>query len=509
MKARCIRALVLLTALACCASFFVPRALADQEIELDSVYARLRFPDPWLVLTPASLPVYAGILREAGLDPETFETRFAEDGVVAEGWSDAFDDSYRLLVYEDDRSQTLFDISRATSADRKAIAASFSSGQAVRTANLRYQETKWSKAGELGWMLFLRYNVMRDGGIAERGVQYFTIRNGQNYILDWRIGPRRITNRDLARFKEMLGRLTFPMGPDIPPLAARLEISGGFPAETGVGEVRLQGVTEPEAGLLLTRAADGGTETITVGSANRKGEFSLDFSLAEQGDYNLTLTASKDGYADTSVNGTVTYQPGWLAVNIDQQPGEVYDQPTYKLSGTAPAGTELQIVVTGRPAIHRKVGGDGRFGVEIDTALSGQYSIVLIAKLKGFTERRITIEFTRVASEEEERNALRAMVKRATYAQLIRDPDDYMGEVMTFTGDVLEISHGGEVWFIRLDVSRTRDALWPMVVVCDVDPELLPGARITFYARANAPYQEQDAGGSEISVPALSLLWIE
>jgi len=45
--------------------------------------------------------------------------------------------------------------------------------------------------------------------------------------------------------------------------------------------------------------------------------------------------------------------------------------------------------------------------------------------------------------------------------------------------------------------------------VCDADPGLLPGARITFYARANSPYQEQDANGNEISVPALSLLWIE
>jgi hypothetical protein len=80
---------------------------------------------------------------------------------------------------------------------------------------------------------------------------------------------------------------------------------------------------------------------------------------------------------------------------------------------------------------------------------------------------------------------------------------------MTFTGEVTEVSHGAEVWFLRLDVSRSRNAAWPMVLVCDSDPEIAPGARITFYARANVPYQEQDAQGNEISVPALSLLWIE
>jgi len=505
MKAGLKSAIVLWTVLVCCAAFFAPEALAAQVIELDSVHARLSFPDPWLVLTPASLPVYAGLLREAGLDPEAMAARFAEDGVAAEGWSEAFDDSYRLMVREDERSAALFDIGRATAGERRSIAGSFT---AARDTHLRYQVAEWNR-GDLGWVLFLRYNVMQDGDIAGRGVQYFTIRNGKNYILDWQVGARRVTNRDLARFKEMLGGLSFFGGLEIPPPVARLEVTGGMPGETGIGEVRLQGFTEPEAGLVLTRAVGGEQETMSVGSANRRGEFILDFTLDARGDYDLTLTAVKDGYAESSVSGRLTFQPGWLAVNIDHVPEGVHDQPAYRLSGAAPAGAELQILVSGRPPIYRKAGGDGRFSVEIDTSLSGEYSILVIASLRGFTDRRIPIQFTRVASEAEERGALRALAKGATYAQLLRNPEAYVGEVMAFTGDVVEVSHGVGVWFIRLNVSRTRNAEWPMVLVCDADPELLPGARITFYARANSPYLEQDANGEEITVPALSLLWIE
>jgi len=506
MKTAFKSALVLWAALACCAAFRLPAALAAQEIELDSVYARLRFPDPWLVLTPASLPVYAGILREAGLDPDAMEARFADDGVVAEGWSEAFDDSYRLMVREDGRSQTLFDIERATLAQRRGIANAY---LADRNGNLRYQVAEWGRAGPLGWMLFLRYNVMEGSDIIGRGVQYVTIRNGKNYILDWRIGTRRVTNRDIARFREMLDGLTFTEGLPIPPPIARLEVTGGMPRETGIAEVRLQGFTEPEAGLLLTRDVGGAPETVTVGSANRRGEFRLDFSLPAQGDYELTLTAAKDGYAESSVSGSLTYEPGWLAINIDHMPDALYSQPVYRLAGIAPAGAELQILVGHRPAIHRRVGSDGRFGVDIDTGLPGEYNIVIIATLRGFNDRRIDIAFTRVASEEEERAALRASAARPTYAQLMRTPEAYVGEVMSFSGDVVETSQGGGVWFVRLNVSRTRDAVWPMVLVCDADPRLSPGARVNFYARANSPYLEQDAAGNEIHVPALSLLWFE
>ncbi|MCL2810734.1 MAG: hypothetical protein FWD25_02470 [Clostridia bacterium] len=497
-----ISALVLLTALGC----FVMFPAAAQVIELDSVHARLSFPDPWLVVTPASLPVYAGLLREAGLDPEAMEARFIQDGVVAEGWAETFDDSYRLMVREDERSAAIFDIGRATAGDRRAIANAFTS---ARDNNLRYQVAEWNRAGDLGWALFLRYNVMEGGEIIGRGVQYFTIRNGKNYILDWQLGARRVTNRDIARLKEKLDGLSFTEGLDIPTPMARLEVTGGMPTETGVGEVRLQGFTEPEAGLLLTRSVGQEQVTVTVGAANRRGDFILDFALAAQGEYDLTLTASKDGYVETSVSGKLLYQSGWLAVTIDHVPGAVHEQAFYRLSGTAPTGTELQILIGNRPAVHRKTGNDGRFSLEIDTSLPGEYSVLLIATLRGFNERRISIEFTRVASAQEERDALKAMATRATYAQVLRNPEAFVGEVMTFTGDVVEVSPGVGVWFIRLDVSRTRNDVWPMVLVCDEDPELFVGARITFYARANSPFVEQDTNGNEITVPALSLLWIE
>ncbi len=500
-----------LLALVCCASFYTPGALAEQVIELESVYARLSFPDPWLVLTPASLPVYAGILREAGLDPEAMETRFAADNVVAEGWSETFEESYRLLVREDERSQTIFDIARSTGPQRKAIAASFTDAKARGQASVRYHEAEWDKRGELGWVLLLRYNVMNGEAVSARGLQYFTIRNGKSYVLDWVLGERRATNRDLARFREMLEGLSFEGGEEAPMAPAKLEVEGGMPTETGSAELRLEGKTEPDAGLLLAR--DVGTEQpemISVGSANRKGDFTLIVTLPEQGDYNLILTAVKDGYQDAVLSGTLTYKLGLLPIHIENQPGAQYTQDSYPLTGTAPSGTEIQIV-TGDRSVQRKVGTDGRFSAEIDTRATGDYSILLTANRKGYHERRIVIEFTRVRTEQQDLQELKSDVKAATYAQLLRDPEAYVGELLSFTGEVEQISHGEEtqVWFVRLNVARGRNDHWPMVLVCDSDPRLEEGLRITFYAWANSPFAEQDAQGNEIAVPSLTLAWVE
>jgi hypothetical protein len=202
----------------------------------------------------------------------------------------------------------------------------------------------------------------------------------------------------------MLDGLSFADGPEIPLPGVRLEIAGGIPNETGVAELSLQGKTEPEAALLLAYdAKDGERQTLSVGSANRKGDFTLDALLPEQGDYLLTLTAEKNGFLTSSLSGGISYRAGLLAVHIENIPDALYDRATYKLAGTAPAGANLQILAGNHPAVQRKVGADGRFGVELDTGRPGEYRIVVIAALKGYEDRRIEIEFTRVTSQTEDR----------------------------------------------------------------------------------------------------------
>ncbi len=480
-----------------------------QEIALESVHARLQFPDAWQVFTPATLPVYAAILQGAGMDPEAMRVRFESDGVVAEGWSEDYSDSYRLLVGEDDRSRTLFDISRATGAQRRQIAASFTDAKAWKLTNIRFPEAEWQKHVALGDVLLLRYNELEGEEIAARGLRYFTIRNGRNYILDWSVGARRVTNKDLARFEEILNGFSFTELENAPPIPIQLALDAALPQESGDGVLRITGVTEPDAGLVLANLRAGQEpEVLSVGGANSDGKFTIDATLAAEGTYNLSLTASKAGYADASVTGALVFQLGLLPINLDNLPAEPIAEDTFTLKGRAPAGTVLQFLEDTK-AIKRTVGHDGRFSVKFDTSEPRAYKITLSAIRKGLQERRIAIEFTRERTEEDALRELTDQAKRITYAQLIRNPEAYVGELLVFTGEVMSVEAGDGVWFIRLDVSRSAKQSWQMVVACQADPEVAQADRITCYARGNAAYTEQDAAGKDVLIPSLTLVSLE
>ena len=477
-----------------------------EEMNLPSVQATLAFPDAWLVVTPASLSVYRAILSEAGMDMEDMEARFNSDGVVAEGWAEDYADSYRLMVREDERSQRIFDIGRATAAQRKAIAASFTDKQAWRLTSLRYQEATWQNHPTMGRFLFLRYNVVEEDEIVERGVQYFTIRNGRNYILDWTIRGRRFTNKDLAYFKGVLAGLAFTEQLPAPPLPLSLSVEGGMPTETGSGQLTLRGKTESEAGLVLSEVINGQHETLSISVANREGSFVLNASLSGEGSHELVLTASKEGYQDAQITETLLFQPGLLPINFDALPDTRHEGNSFTLSGRAPAGTQLQLL-TGQRAIERRVGSNGRFSIDMDTSQSGPYSWTLIADHKGYSQRRIAIEFVREYTQEQELETMRRNAGHVSYAQLTSRNEAYKGRVLAFVGTVLEITEGEGTWFLRLDVSA-RNSRVPEVVVflCSAEPTVTQDQRVTCYGLSSSAYIEQTVGGADTVIPCLLLL---
>ena len=490
---------------ACCLLGLCGAARAE-EMNLTSVDAKLAFPDAWLVVTPASLPVYAAILGDAGLDPVAIERRFNSDGVAAEGWSEDFSDGYRLMVREDERSQRIFDIERATAAQRKAIAASFTDKQAWRLTPLRYQEAAWQTHPTMGRFLFLRYNVLEDDEIVERGVQYFTIRNGRNYILDWTIRGRRFTNKDLAYFKGVLAGFTFTVQHPAPPLPAALSVTGGLPTESGNGQLTLRGTTEASAGLVLSRLVDDALETLSVGAANRNGTFTLHATLEDEGVYALVLTASKDGFQDTQLTSTLVFEGGLLPIHIDALPEARHEANSFTLSGKAPSGTQLQLL-DGKQVISRRVGSSGTFSFQMNTASAGPYNWTLVADLKGYAQRRITIDFVREYTAEQELETMRRNAQRVAYAQLIARGEAHQGKILAYSGQVLALTEGEGTWFLRLDVStRKNDPPEPVVFLCAEEPPVAQGQQVTCYGLVRPAYIEQEVGGADLVVPCLVLL---
>ncbi len=492
----------------CLAALF-PLSVPAQDMDLPSVHAALSFPDPWLVVTPSSLPVYANLLRDAGQDPDAMEERFASDGVVAEGWSEDYSDSYRLMARTDERSQRIFDIARATLSQCNAIAASFTDTKSWQLTSIRYQHAEWKQHATTGRYLLLRYNMMDGDKVTGRGLQFFSIHNGMNYIIDWAPGSERITNRDLAKFESICAGFVLTKELPAPPLPVSLSVPDGLPQETGTGQFRLEGTADPEAGLVLTRlVSDAAPEVLTVGAANRKGEFTLVCELTAEGTYSLALTAMREGYADTTITGELLYKKGLLPVNFTALPPAIHYDDAFVLEGRAPVGTRLQLL-DGKGNTPKRVGNNGRFAFTLNTAAPGAYHYTLVVSNDEYMERRIDIDFTREQTEEQAQDALLASAKNVAYARLMADPGKYADALLVYTGSVLDVTVGEGVWFIRVNVSKAKKTVQPIVLRSDVLPEAQPGQRVVCYGQFEQLLTEQDDQAKDISYPTLRLVFLE
>ncbi len=494
----------------CCAAVALLSGHAwAQEINLSSVHAQMTFPDAWLVVTPSGIPVYRVLLEEAGFNVDDMELRFASENIVAEGWNEGFTDSYRLMVTEDSRSQQIFDIGRASAGQRKSIANSFTDLSLWKLTNLRYQEAEWQTHPTMGRFLFLRYNILKDGEIAPRGIQYFPIRNGKNYIID-RVQDSRFSNRALANFKDILEGFSFTEQLPAPALPLPLELDGGIPRETGDGNIRITGKTEPGAGLVLSHTAYEGDEpvTLSIATAEADGSFLLRCTLADQGVYMLTLTASKQDWIDTAASQVLTYQDGLIPINYDQDLPTLWTEDTYTMSGWTLTGVQLQLL-DNRSGQSKKIGKDGRFSFDVDTRLPGEYHLVLVVSMDRHKDRRINIDFVREHTPEHDAVDIREQAEEVSYSELTKNPAEHVGKLLVFTGTVMNVTEGDGVWFARVNVTKVRNGNAPIVLLCEADPELIEGQKITCYAQANSPYVEQDSSGKETIVPSLTTVWID
>lgn len=499
------RLLCLLSCLICLGVYVPGQA---EEVGLSSVYASISFPDDWLALTPASIHIYTAILTEAGLDAQDMALRYQADGVAIEGWSPDYADSLRLFVREDARSGLLFDIERASAAQRKGILNTFLDKTEWRLTNIRYQEGKWLKHPKLGYCLFLRYNVIDGEAAVERGVQYFILRNGRNYILDWAIKGRRFTNKDLAWFRQRLDGFSLTEILPTPPLPVTLSMEGGLPTESGDGKLRLTGKASSQAGLVLYAAApEAEPQVLSVGSANREGVFILNAQLPAEGEYLLTLVATKEGMADTQLTSRLTFRKGLLPINFAYLPEETYTEDQLVIEGIAPQGTVIQFT---DPKGNRsaKVGTSGRFTFTVDTYVEGPYALSFSATNVRYDYRRIDMAFNRVVTEEQQLERMKAGAARLSYGALTKAEN--LDTTVRLDVSIIEESQGEGISFIRVYTVKDKKG-WrnEAILVVDSFQGLIPGQEGVCYGRVAQPFTLQNAGGGDYLVPAIEVIHLD
>lgn len=503
--------LIFLLALLLCVLGLMPCAYA-QQITMESVYAGMEFPDTWLVVSPQLLPVYEPYLLAHGLDTQEMAERYAREGIIAEAWDADFAQSMRVLVTTDTRSETIFDMDRATTAERSSLLRYYETRSNFTATPYRYQQAEWQTHSQYGRFLFLRYNTLNaSGDIAERGVRYLTIKNGQNYIIDWTIPDRRFTNRDLNIFRQTLESFTFTTVLDAPPRPAVL--SAQIPAEVSDARVELTGTATAQAGLIVTLSAgEGEGDVVSVGSANDNGAFSIFFDLPGEGTYHVTLTASRTGYADTSIRQTLTYQASLLPVSIDAWPDDPWTQDTFTLSGETLPGSQLQLL-SDKGLVTKRPNASGRFSFELNTPDAGEHQYTLVVTNGRYTQRRFPFTVNRAYTDEQVLDAIKRTAVSISYRNLQQSPGEYAGQVMRLSGYVSEITQGEGICFIRLMLSRGTQDVWttPVLIACEQAPDgLVQGERAVVYGYVADPYYERGTEESaDTVVPGFTFICVD
>ena len=498
---------ILLLALALCLLPVCP-ALA-QCIDMDDAHVSFDYPDTWLVVSPQLCTTYAQLLADAGIDAQALADDMRAQGIHSRAYNADFSQWLSVITLSDDLSGEIYDIESVTDAQRKTLRTRAENNRLFETTGCRAQDVEWQREGGIYW-LYIHYTVTRGDQIVGRGLRYVTVRNGLYVILDWQIASGRFGNRDLAAFRARLADLS--VTESVPEPVRTVRLTASIPAETSTSALTITGTTEGGA-MLTAEAPDarGEMQTLSVGTAKDSGAFSLLVELPEEGVYAITLTASADGMESASVTGQTAYSAKTLPVSLEGIPEDgIVTSDTVKITGTTLAGVQFQLI-TPYGMTKKRAGNDGTFSFELTTEEEGEYSYTLICDKDGYDQRRVAFTLTRVTTDAQAREKLKATAEKISYANLQKCRDADQGKLMVLYGPVTRVSAAGDVHYVRMMFNKDAQGTWfnPVVIVANEDMGVREGDMLTVAVTVAGVFEEQDDAGNSIAVPRFELVFVD
>lgn len=502
MKVRILALLALLGALACASA-------CAQKIDMDDAYLSFDYPDSWLVVSPQLCTTYARLLGDAGIDADLLAQDMIDQGIESRAYNEDFSQCLSVLTMSDDLSGEIFDMAAVTDAQRKTMKTRAQNNRLFETTGYRTQDAEWQKEGGVYW-LYIHYTQTRGDQTVGRGIRYVTVKNGMYIVLDWQREEGRFSNRDLSAFRGRIADLTVTTTLTEPVRSVKLEAV--IPAETSSSEITITGTTTANASL-IAEAPDGAgqMQTLSVGRAGSGGKFSLVVELAEEGEYDITLTASSEGMNPASVSGRTTYSAKTLPVSLEGVPEDgVVTADTVKITGKTLAGVQFQLV-TPYGLSKKRSGNDGSFSFELTTKEEGEYDYTLICDKDGYNQRRIQFTLTRVTTDAQARQKIKDGAEKISYKNLQKNRAEDQGKVMCLYGPVTSVSEGGGTHYVRMMFNKGSDGVWfnPVVIVAEEAMGVKVGDMMTVVATVAGVFEEQDSSGADVAVPRFELMFVD
>lgn len=482
-------------------------AAGAQTLVMDEGHVAFDYPESWLVVSPQLCGVYAPLLEEAGLDADALAKELTDTGTLSRAYNADYTQYLAVLIREDELSQEIYEIDAMTDAQKSTLRRRAEGNSLWETTGLRAQDVEWQKENGENW-LYIHYTVTRSGATVGRGLRYITVHNGLYVELDWRIESGRFSGRDLNAFRARLADITMTERIAEPIRDVKLEAE--IPAETSAAQVEIVGTATAGATVIAeTPDGSGAMLTLDAETASSSGQFTLALELEKEGNYDITVTASKEGMNDASLTGAITYSAKTLPVSgIAESQTVTSDKVT--ILGKTLAGVQLQLV-TPFGVSKKRAGNDGTFSFELTTETAGDYKYTLILDRSGYNQRRVPFTITRVTTDEQEKDKIRQSAVKLSYKELQQDKEANRGKVMRLYGPVSEISSSGSIYYVRLQYNKDAKGKWynDVVIIADADTGAKVGDMMTAVVTVDGVYNEQDASGKDVVVPRFTLLFVD
>ena len=507
------RLLISLALLLCCA-LAAPCALAAVSFvpfELAGTGVTAVFPAGWAVVTPDTVENNMKWFAEESA--EIARNNMLSEGALAIAFS-SDGDSLRVFSSEDGESALYYDIERYTTEMRSAIRADFLDRDAWALTGYRFTSAEWTNRDGQGRILWMNYTLRYDDEIIARGLQAFTVRGGRRLTLQFRTTGK-VEAADETMFKNFVAGFVFPEADaeEMRLLPVELTVTGGLPEETNQKKLTLRGKTEKKATVAASVVdADGNTTPCGSVAAGSDGAFRLTAELPGEGEWQLIVTATKDGYADSSLTSLLTCKYNMMPVNFTSYlSGDVYDDKLI-LSGKTLPSVKIQCI-EGETNKTSHSDSSGNFSFTLDRGITGKRTVVLAMSKKGYNERRFVIEFNRCWAEGEYAQYLQNQAESLSYKNLVEKGDRFIGRIVCYDGTVEDISSSGARTYVRF--ARDGDKTAQLVAVLDGgEVSVAAGETARLYFRVTGESYTMSMLGTDGEVrdaelPSVTLLSLE
>lgn len=329
-------------------------------------------------------------------------------------------------------------------------------------------------------------------------LRYATLHMGRMYVISQTIVGRAPGAEDDARMEALLAGMKLlnsvteatpaPTGTPAPTaVPTPVPTIGTAQVLESVGELTLNDVPDfvTEAEVTLSGKTEASqTVKVSIGdkrlgkvTAKKDGTFSMNVTLPEEGDVQLTVESG-----ESRVVLGLRYEMPVARLEIEPQEEPTFTGGSVIVRGvTEPRAT---IYITGKGMdTNVQAGRNGNFSIRLFMDEEGTETFNLRVKAEGFTQNSQDVTVTRVLTEKERIAEFRKKMISVDYDDLLKAPEKYSGKRFIFRGKVMGFSdyNGSPCALVCVDNPSTGVWKEPIHVVLNAQEDTKEGDVRTFY----------------------------